>query len=96
MTFEEAIQMGEYQPEFLDQYPEWKTFSKHVQLEYISKAIDIRRRQLIRKWSEIIEMMDQAEIPEMKQKSVANIFRQIKELAKEKERLYFEYLGEEN
>ena len=96
MTFEDAISMGEYKPEFLSHYPEWKTFSKHVQLEYISKAIANRKTQLMRKWSEMINFMDQSEIPDMKKKMADNIFEQIRKLAEEKEKIYFEYLGEED
>ena len=96
MTFVEAIQMGEYQPQFLSQYPEWQTMSKHVQLEYISKAIDIRKRQLVKKWGEIINMMDENAIPEMKQKMVDQVFAQMKKLSEERERIYYEYLGEDN
>ena len=96
MTFDEAIAMGEYKPEFLAQYPEWKIFSKHVQLEYISKAIANRKSQLMRKWSEMINFMDQSEIPDMKKKMADSIFEKIRKLGEEKEKIYFEYLGNED
>lgn len=91
MTFDEAIQMGEYKPELLSQYPEWKTFSHHVQWEYISKAMANRKTQLMRKWSETINFMDQSDIVGLKKQIADSIFEQIRKLGEEKERLYLEY-----
>lgn len=91
MTFEEAIKMGEYKPEYLSQFPEWKQMSHHVQWEYISKAIANRKTQLMRKWSEAINFMDQSEIPDLKKKIADSVFEQIRVLGEEKERLYYEY-----
>ena len=91
MTFDEAIKMGEYQPEKLVQYPEWATFSHHVQWEYIAKAMANRKTQLMHKWAEAINFMDQSEIPELKKKIADSIFEQIRKLGEEKEKLYYEY-----
>lgn len=91
MTFEEAIKMGEYQPEKLTQYPEWQTLSHHVQWEYISKGMANRKTQLMRKWSETINFMDQSEIVGLKKQIADSIFEQIRKLGEEKERLYLEY-----
>ncbi len=83
--------MGEYQPEKLAQYPEWQTFSHHVQWEYISKAMTNRKTQLMRKWSETINFMDQSDIVGLKKQIADSIFEQIRQLGEEKERLYLEY-----
>lgn len=91
MTFEEAIQMGEYKPDYLARFPEWGKMSHHVQWEYISKALANRKTQLMHKWSETINFMDQSEIPDLKKKIADSIFEQIRKLAEEKERLYYEY-----
>lgn len=91
MAFEDAIKMGEYLPERLAQYPEWQTFSHHVQWEYISKGIANRKTQLMHKWSEAINFMDQSEIPELKKQIADSIFEQIRKLGEEKERIYLEY-----
>lgn len=91
MTFEVAIQMGEYQPEKLAQYPEWQTLSHHVQWEYISKSMANRKTQLMRKWSETINFMDQSDIVGLKKQIADSIFEQIRKLGEEKERLYLEY-----
>lgn len=91
MTFEEAIKMGEYQPERLAQYSEWQLLSHHVQWEYVSKAMANRKTQLMRKWSETINFMDQSDIVGLKKQIADSIFEQIRKLGEEKERLYLEY-----
>jgi hypothetical protein len=75
----------------LAQYPEWQTLSHHVQWEYIAKAMANRKTQLMRKWAEAINFMDQSEIPDLKKNIVDSIFAQIRTLSEEKERLYLEY-----
>lgn len=91
MTFEEAIQMGEYKPEFLAKFPEWQTYGHHVQFEYISKAIANRKRQLMQKWAEAVNFTNQSTIPDLQKKIASNIFDQVRQLGEEKEKLYLEY-----
>ncbi len=90
LSFTEAIKMGEYNPEYLANYPEWHTFSKHTQLQYIRKAIDNRRRQLLTQWAEINNVLDLSIKPEMKQ-AIKNLEQQMSYLEDERERLYLEY-----
>ncbi len=78
-------------PELLSQYPEWQTLSHHVQWEYIAKAMANRKTQLMRKWSETINFMDQSDIVGLKKQIADSIFEQIRKLGEGKERLYLEY-----
>lgn len=51
MTLERAVQLGEYEPEYLSQFPEWTVLSKYVQLQYIREGIRNRKRSLMTQYS---------------------------------------------
>ena len=91
MTFEEAITLGEYKPDFLAQFPEWGKLTHHMQFEYIAKALANRKRQLMQKWSEAVNFTNQSSIPDLQKQIASNIFDQIEKLGEEKEKLYLEY-----
>jgi hypothetical protein len=90
MTLEKAIEMGEYDPEYLGTFPEWHDLSRHIQFEYIRKALDNRNRQLVLHWAEINNILDYSTKPELKI-AQENIQNQIKKVDKDRERLYLEY-----
>lgn len=90
LSFNEAIEMGEYNPEYLANFPEWHTFSKHTQLQYIRKAIDNRRRQLLTQWAEINNVLDFSLKPELT-KALKSVEQQMKSLESDREKLYLEY-----
>jgi hypothetical protein len=90
LTLDKAIELGEYAPKFLAQFPEWKRFSRHVQFEYIRKAIDNRNRHLITQWAEITNVLDFRLKPHLNE-ALRNIEKQLQALRDDKERLYFEY-----
>lgn len=90
LTFEQAIDLGEYDPEVLSQYPEWKTFSRHVQFEFIRKAIESRNKHLVTQWAEITNMPDFRLKTHLKD-ALKNIEKQLEELQSNKETLYVEY-----
>lgn len=94
MTLQKAIDLGEYKPNYLAQFPEWHTLSRHMQFEYIRKALDNRNRQLITQWAEITNVLDFRLKPHLK-KALENIEKQIEDLREEKEKLYVEYSSEE-
>jgi hypothetical protein len=90
LSFHEAIEMGEYQPEYLSAYPEWHTFSQHTKLQYIRKALDNRRHQLLAQWADINTALDFRLKPELQQ-AIKNIEAQLKDLENDREKLYVEY-----
>ena len=92
LTFKEAIEMGEYQPEFLEKYTEWKSFSKHTQLQYIRQALDNRRKQLLTQWAEVNNAIDFRLKPGMQQ-TLTNIHNQLDQLEDDREELYMKYSG---
>lgn len=34
LTLEKAVELGEYDPDYLANFPEWHTLSRHIQFEY--------------------------------------------------------------
>lgn len=90
LTLQKAIDLGEYDPEFLGQFPEWHQLSRHIQFEYIRKALDNRNRQLITQWAEITNVLDFRLKPHLKE-ALRNIEKQLEHLKNDKEKLYIEY-----
>ncbi len=90
MTLQKAIEMGEYDPEFLATFPEWQDLSRHIQFQYIRDALENRHRQLITHWAEVNNMLDFSKKPQLTE-ALENIMLQIKKLEKDREKLYLEY-----
>jgi hypothetical protein len=90
MTLQKAIELGEYDPKFLATFPEWNTFSRHVQFQHIRNALDNRENQLRVQWAEVVNFLDFSKKPHLK-KTLDNIQKQIKLLDKDREELYLEY-----
>lgn len=93
LTLEKAIELGEYDPHFLANFPEWHTLSRHIQFEYIRKALDNRHRQLLTQYAELNNVLDLRMKPEI-HKAIRNMEQQLSNILKEKERLYSEYSSE--
>lgn len=90
MTLEKAIEMGEYDPVFLSTFAEWHSLSRHIQFQYIRKALDNRNQHLITQWAEIVNIIDFSKKPELAE-ALTNIQKQIKEVDRDREKLYLMY-----
>ena len=90
MNLLKAIEMGEYDPVFLATFPEWKTLSRHIQFQYISRGIDNRRKQLLAQYADMNNVLDFRLKPEM-QKAIKNVLNQLDLLDKDRERFLIEY-----
>lgn len=90
MTLKEAIELGEYNPEFLATFPEWHTFSRHVQFQYLRRALDNRNKQLLLQWAETVNIIDFSLKPHLAE-ALKNIQKQMKKLDDDRDKLYFEY-----
>jgi hypothetical protein len=90
MTLAKAVDMGEYNPEYLANFAEWHTLSRHVQFEMIKTGLDNRNKQLVAQWAEINNFLDFSKKPNL-QKALDSIVKQWKDLQKERERLFLEY-----
>jgi hypothetical protein len=90
MTLQKAVDLGEYDPQFLSTFSEWHTLSRHIQFQYIRTALENRNHHLITQWAEINNILDFRLKPKLKT-ALKNIERQLKKLSKDKEKLYLEY-----
>lgn len=90
LTFHDAIELGEYDPEFLGTFPEWHTFPKHTQFEFIRQALDNRYRQLQKQWAEVVNVLNFSKKPHLKE-ALKNIQDQIHKVDEDREKLYLEY-----
>lgn len=90
LTLERAIELGEYDPQYLAGFPEWHTYTRHIQFEFIKKALANRRKQLLLQWMEINRANDYLLKPHL-QKTSESIDAQLDKLLKDKEKLYTEY-----
>ena len=90
ITLQQAIEFGEYNPDVLQNFAEWHTISVHIQWQLIRKALDIRDRQLILQYAELNNALNLSKKPYVRE-AIKNVERQLRDLAKDKERLYVEY-----
>ncbi len=90
LTLQSAIALGQYDPDFLGTFPEWNTFPRHVQFEYVKKALDNCERQLLVRWAEINNFLDFSQKPHLKT-ALDNLQHRLREVRADRERLYVEY-----
>jgi hypothetical protein len=85
LTLEKAVELGEYDPEFLANFPEWHTLSRHIQFQYISRALENRNKQLLS--HNVLDLRNKPDV----WKAIRNMEKQLHNLLEEKERLFSEY-----
>lgn len=90
LSLQKAVELGEYDPKYLSTFPEWQTLSRHVQFQYINKAIDTRRKQLLMQYADMNNVLDFRLKPEM-QKAIKNVLNQLDRLDSDREKLLIEY-----
>ena len=90
MTLQKAVDMGEYDPEYLATFPEWHTLSQHVQFQFVKQGLDNRNNQLVTSWAETVNMLDFSKKPHLAE-ALKNIENQMKKLDRDRERLYLEF-----
>lgn len=86
----DAIDMGEYDPDYLSTFAEWHTLSKTMQWTLIKKALDIRERQLVQQWAEINNVIDFRLKPQLKV-ALKNIESKRHQVITDRETLLLEY-----
>lgn len=90
LSLQKSIDLGEYSPEYLSQFPEWQQLTKHSQFQLIKKALENRLSQLAIQWSDINNLLDFSKKPHLQQ-ALRNIEEQRLKVLKDKENLYIEY-----
>lgn len=90
MTLQKAIDMGEYNPDYLGKFSEWGALSRHVQFQHIRTAIENRRKHLLTQWAEVSTILDFSKKPELAE-ALKNIEIQLREIEDDREKLFIEY-----
>lgn len=90
MTLQKAIELGEYDPNYLSTFPEWLTLSRHIQFQYIRDAIENRRKHLVTQYAEVNNILDFSTKPHLKE-ALKNIENQLHKIEYDREKLFVEY-----
>ena len=90
MTLQKAVEMGEYNPDYLATFPEWHELSRHIQFEYIRTAIENRRKHLITQYAQINNILDFRLKPHLRD-AMKNVEKQLHEVEEDREKLFVEY-----
>lgn len=90
ITLQKAIDMGEYDPEYLATFPEWYELSRHFQWQIIREALKNRTRQLRIQWAEVVNQPDFSKKPNLKI-ALKNIEKQLAIVQTDEENLQVEY-----
>jgi len=91
-SFEKAIELGEYDPAFLERFPVWSGMSRHSQYEFVHQALTNRRKQLRLQWADMANQPDFSKKPHLMeaQKKIQDAMHK---LIEEEELLQVEYAG---
>ena len=90
MTLQKAVDLGEYDPEYLAIFPEWNQLSRHIQWQMIRQALHNRRKQLMVQWAEVANQPDLSKKPHLAV-ALKNIQKQLDHLQTDEEELQVEY-----
>lgn len=90
ITLQRAIDMGEYDPDYLATFAEWHGLSRNMQWQMIHDALKNRRKLLNRNWAEIVNQPDFSKKPYLNV-ALRNIESQLKKLQVDEEKLQVEY-----
>lgn len=89
MTLERAIELGEYDPEYLATFPKWHNLTRHIPWEYINHALQNRRRQILQQYAAVNNVLNFSKKPHA-QEALKKIEKQMELLSQERERLLIE------
>lgn len=90
MTLQKAVDMGEYDPDFLATFPEWHQLSRHLQWVMIREGLKVRTGQLRVHWAEMVNQPDFSKKPYLAL-ALKNIEKQLEGLQYDEEKLQVEY-----
>ncbi len=94
LNLQKAIELGEYDPEYLERFPEWHELTRHAQFEMVKKAIENRDAQIWRHYSELNNVLDFRDKPHIKP-AMDRLVEQHKKLMEEQEKLFVKYATED-
>ncbi len=86
ITLQRAVDLGEYDPEYLSSFPEWHDLTPHLQWRMVHQAIKNRRTSLMVNWAEVANQPNYSQKPHLKPIQ-ASIEKQLKQLQDDEESL---------
>ena len=92
MTLQKAVDLGEYDPDYLATFPEWADMTKHLQWQMVRQALKNRWRILAVNWAEVSNQPNFSKKPHLK-KALEGIQKQLDQLQSEEERLQIEFVN---
>lgn len=92
ITLQRAVDLGEYNPEYLSTFAEWQELTPHLQWRLVHQAIKNRRTSLMVNWAEVANHPNFSQKPHLK-RIHESIEKQLKELQKDEEGLENFYLS---
>lgn len=90
MSLQKAVDMGEYDPEFLANFAQWHCLTQMMRWRYVREAIKNRKHFLLLQWAEISNTLDLRLKPELKE-ALKNIEKQQGKVNIDEERLQIEF-----
>lgn len=92
LTLQKAVDLGEYDPEFLSTFSEWHDLTPHLQWQMVRKGLINRRQSLTVNWAEIANQPDYSQKPHLKpiQESIQ---KQLQKLQQDEEYLQNYFLN---
>lgn len=81
MTLQKAVDLGEYDPDYLSTFPDWHEITPHLQWRMVHQAIKNRRTSLMVNWAEVANQPNYSKKPHLKpiQESIEKQLRQLQE-----------------
>ena len=90
LNLQTAVNMGEYEPNYLSQFEEWQALTPNMQYEFVRKGIENKRRQLRVQYAVTFNSPHYSKKPELAEAS-KNIHERLKQLQRDEERLIVHY-----
>lgn len=87
MTLLKAVELGEYDPEVLSQWPEWHKLSQHARFQLVRKGLKNKDFQLRSEWAEINNQLNFSQKPYLA-RALKEVEKQITKLREEEDRMY--------
>ncbi len=90
LNLQAAVNMGEYEPDYLARFPEWQELTVTMQFEFVRKGIEQKRRQLRLQYATTFNAPNYSKKPHLEE-AIKNIFARLRKLQEDEERLSIEY-----
>ena len=90
LNLQAAVEMGEYEPEYLARFPEWLELTPSMQFEFVRKGIEQKRHQLRLQYATTFNAPNFSQKPHLEE-AITNIFARLRVLQEDEERLSIFY-----